>query len=84
MRLTLSGDAIGEAWVLSDHPQGRTRVANGPLAGETLGARAVFGLSAGTTPESFTALMVLEGEGRVDWEGGTAARRAALSSVGSP
>jgi mannose-6-phosphate isomerase len=27
---------IGEAWVLSDHPQGRTPVTNGPLAGETL------------------------------------------------
>jgi len=27
---------IGEAWVLSDHPQGRTLVANGPLAGRTL------------------------------------------------
>ncbi len=29
---------IGEAWVLSGHPQGPTRVANGPLAGETLPA----------------------------------------------
>lgn len=27
---------IGEAWVLSDHPQGRTPVQNGPLAGESL------------------------------------------------
>ena len=27
---------IGEAWVLSDHPQGPTRVLNGALAGETL------------------------------------------------
>lgn len=27
---------IGEAWVLSDHPQGRTPVANGPLKGETI------------------------------------------------
>lgn len=27
---------IGEAWVMSDHPQGRTPVRNGPLAGETL------------------------------------------------
>ncbi|MFZ5825419.1 MAG: type I phosphomannose isomerase catalytic subunit, partial [Bacillota bacterium] len=27
---------IGEAWVLSDHPQGRSPVANGPLAGETI------------------------------------------------
>lgn len=27
---------IGEAWVLSDHPQGRTPVANGPLQGETI------------------------------------------------
>lgn len=27
---------IGEAWVLSDHPPGRTPVQNGPLAGETL------------------------------------------------
>lgn len=27
---------IGEAWVLSDHPQGRTPVLNGPLTGETL------------------------------------------------
>nr|PZN44400.1 MAG: mannose-6-phosphate isomerase [Bacillota bacterium] len=35
---------IGEAWVLSDHPQGRTPVASGPLAGRTLGElRAVFG-----------------------------------------
>lgn len=28
--------SIGEAWVLSDHPQGPTPVSNGPLAGETL------------------------------------------------
>lgn len=28
---------IGEAWVLSDHPQGRTPVINGALAGKTLG-----------------------------------------------
>jgi mannose-6-phosphate isomerase len=35
---------IGEAWVLSDHPQGRTPVKNGPLAGETLQSlRARFG-----------------------------------------
>lgn len=35
---------IGEAWVLSDHPQGRTPVLNGPLAGETLHTlRARFG-----------------------------------------
>lgn len=27
---------VGEAWVLSGHPQGPTPVANGPLAGETL------------------------------------------------
>jgi mannose-6-phosphate isomerase len=27
---------VGEGWVLSDHPQGRTPVQNGPLAGETL------------------------------------------------
>lgn len=27
---------IGEAWILSDHPQGRTPVSNGPLRGETL------------------------------------------------
>lgn len=27
---------IGEAWVLSDHPQGRTPVANGPLQGQTI------------------------------------------------
>jgi len=27
---------IGEAWVLSDHPQGPTVVSNGPLAGATL------------------------------------------------
>lgn len=32
----LPAGAIGEAWVLSDHPQGRTPVANGPLAGQTL------------------------------------------------
>jgi len=29
---------IGEAWVLGDHAQGRTRVKAGPLAGEILGA----------------------------------------------
>lgn len=29
---------IGEAWVLGDHPQGQTPVANGPLAGQRLGA----------------------------------------------
>ena len=28
---------VGEAWVLSDHPQGRTPVVNGALAGEVLG-----------------------------------------------
>lgn len=27
---------VGEAWVLSDHPQGRTPIANGPFRGETL------------------------------------------------
>jgi mannose-6-phosphate isomerase len=27
---------VGEAWVLSDHPQGPTPVSNGPLAGQTL------------------------------------------------
>ena len=27
---------VGEAWVLSDHPNGRTPVQNGPLAGQTL------------------------------------------------
>ena len=27
---------VGEAWVLSDHPQGRTPIANGPLRGETI------------------------------------------------
>lgn len=32
----LPAGPIGEAWVLSDHPQGRTPVQNGPLAGETL------------------------------------------------
>ncbi len=33
---TLPEGPIGEAWVLSDHPQGRTLVANGPLAGKSL------------------------------------------------
>ncbi len=33
---TLPEGSIGEAWVLSDHPQARTPVSNGPLAGETL------------------------------------------------
>ncbi len=28
---------IGEAWTLADHPNGRTTVADGPLAGQTLG-----------------------------------------------
>jgi mannose-6-phosphate isomerase len=30
------GVKIGESWELSDHPHGRTRVADGPLAGRTL------------------------------------------------
>ncbi|MFZ5816408.1 MAG: type I phosphomannose isomerase catalytic subunit [Bacillota bacterium] len=33
---TLPDGPVGEAWVLSDHPQGRTPVANGPLRGETI------------------------------------------------
>lgn len=37
---------IGEAWVLSDHPQGQTPVLNGPYAGETLQTLAArFGAS---------------------------------------
>lgn len=31
------GEPIGESWELSDHPHGRSRVANGPLAGEIFG-----------------------------------------------
>lgn len=33
----LPAGRIGEAWVLSDHPQGRTPVVNGALAGKMLG-----------------------------------------------
>lgn len=41
---SLPAGPIGEAWVLSDHPQGRTPVVNGPLAGQTLAAlRSQFG-----------------------------------------
>lgn len=43
---------IGEAWVLSDHPQGRTPIANGPWAGETLS-----GLREHLPPERDAALM---------------------------
>lgn len=32
----LPAGAVGEAWVLGDHPQGRTLAVNGPLAGHTL------------------------------------------------
>lgn len=34
---TMPPGPIGEAWVLGDHPQGPTLVANGPLAGQSLG-----------------------------------------------
>jgi mannose-6-phosphate isomerase len=45
---SLLGEGIGEAWDLSVHPHGPARIANGPLAGETLAAvvaahRADFG-----------------------------------------
>lgn len=53
----LPAGPIGEGWVLSDHPQGPTPVANGPLAGETLrslreryGAK-LFG-TAGLSPQN--------------------------------
>ena len=40
----LPAGRIGEAWVLSDHPQGRTPVVNGALAGSLLGElQAEFG-----------------------------------------
>lgn len=35
---TMPPGPIGEAWVLGDHPQGPTLVANGRLAGQSLGA----------------------------------------------
>jgi len=47
---------IGEAWVLSDHPQGPTPVANGPLTGETLSS-----LRSRLTPEQDRALMGARG-----------------------
>lgn len=31
-----AGEPVGEAWVLSDHPEGTTAIANGPLAGQAL------------------------------------------------
>lgn len=50
----LPAGPIGEAWVLSDHPQGRTAVVNGPLAGQTLSElKARFGTAlVGTRGES--------------------------------
>lgn len=56
---------IGEAWVLGDHPQGRTPVANGPLAGQTLGVicrqfgEALLGRNASEQDDSFPLLFKL-------------------------
>jgi len=49
---------IGEAWTLADHPNGRTRVADGPLAGRTLGqvlrdhASEILGRAEGSGPSA--------------------------------